>query len=316
MKGRQENTLKIENRIKELLKYEPQILSDFFYSLIDKTANTKRVYIRYISDFLKFCDNDYLNMKRSDINRYMEEIRYRTDKNGNLVENGASIRRARLAAINCFYEYLLDMEMVESNPCDRIKPPTLNQEKEVVYMTPDEIQLLKSNIKWDKRNKKWKNRDLAIISLGCSTGLRVTAISEINIEDIDFDNNSITVIEKGNKERVVYFGSNTKRTLKAWLRDREKMESKNKDAFFISQKGGRIGPRTIYDIVSKYTADFDKHITPHKMRSSCGTNLYEQTRDVYLVQQVLGHKNIANTKRYTHISTKERKHAADILDSL
>ena len=316
MSGRQENTFRIEEKIKKDLLDEPKVLTDFFYSMTNKTANTKRTYIGYVRDFLHWIGDDYIIANRNTINQYMEIIRYRTDKNGNKIENGASIRRARLAGITAFYDFLIEEEIIENNPCATVKPPTQNQDKEVVFMDSDEVGKLRNNIKWSDRPSKWRDRDMAIIMLGCSTGLRVTAISEINISDIDMENNSIKVVEKGNKERIVYFGDNTRKALVRWLRRRSTIKATNEDALFVSQKGGRLASRSIYDMITKYTADFDKHITPHKMRSTCATNLYEKTHDIYMVQAVLGHKNIANTRRYANVSVKERRNAAEILDAI
>lgn len=318
MKGRYENTITIENKIKDKLKNDIPILSDFFYWMSgdDKAANTKNVYMNYVKDFLKSIDKDYLNVNKSDVVKYMDSIKYRTNKVGVVVENSPSIRSARLSGISCFYNFLVDYGYIQSNPCINVKAPAIKQDKEIISMTPNELHELRNKIKHSNRDDKWKDRDMAIVSIGCSMGLRVTAISEINIEDVDIDNNAIKVIEKGNIERVVYFGENTKKDIIRWMRRRKKIRATNEDALFVSQKGGRLATRSIYDMITKYTADFDKHITPHKMRSTCATNLYEKTHDIYMVQAVLGHKNIANTRRYANISVKERRNAAEILDAI
>ena len=206
----------------------------------------------------------------------------------------------------------------------KIAPPKASYQKEIVALDFKEIAKIKSNIingVGNKRSltehKKWINRDLSILVLGCSTGLRVSSITEINIEDLDFVNNTISVVEKGNKRRNVMFGDNTKKILLDWLEDREEMFGDIKtNALFISRKRNRMSNRAVADMLKKFSIGVNKHITPHKMRSSCATNLYEQTGDIYLVADVLGHKNISNTMKYARISEERRIKAANILDNL
>lgn len=320
MSGRLQNANKIEISIESKLKDYPQILTNYYYSMTDNTAMTKSVYIRYISDYMDFVKdvgrdicaiNTYKEMSLNDINQYVNHIRY-SKANGELTENKESIRRARIAAVKSFYAYLLDCGIIEKNPCDRVKLPKLTQDISVVSMTEDEIQHVKETIM--KSNDKWAKRDLLIFTLGCRTGLRVTALCEIDIKDIDFKNRMITVVEKGNKKREIFIGKDTMEMIKRWIEERGDIPGC--DALFISNRLGRISQRTVERMILKYTSDLGKHITPHKMRSTCGTNLYEKTGNVYLVADQLGHKNIANTMRYTRISEQTKRNAADILDCI
>ena len=330
MTGRQEHNDIIDAKTKTKLVGQPKIIGDYYYSLTDKTSATKRNYIDFVIEFIKYLKNNSYNInklneiKPSDIHRYLEDgIRYRY-VNGNKIENSESIRCQKFFAISNFFEYLYDEGVVQANPCARVKPPRVNEEKEIIAMTPKEIKILKKNIingvggkRSITEHQKWVNRDLAIVMLGCSTGLRVTSITEINISDINFDENMITVREKGNKQRDIIVGDNTMQIIIDWIADREEMfPGIETDALFISRKRNRIAAKTIADMLAKYSVGIDKHITPHKMRSSCATNLYEKTGDIYLVQEVLGHKNIANTRRYAKISSERRAKAVAILDKL
>ena len=221
MTGRDETTRKIENKIKEELKNDPQILRDYFYSMTSNTAATEKTYIKYVRDYLKFCsqnDIDYEKATLLDINRYAQEIRFRRAKDGTMIENGESIQRSKLYAIKNFYEFLIDGEIINSNPLTRFKMPKVKNTKPVVYMNKAEINHVKSNIiMCSDVAEEWKVRNMAILSIGCNTGLRVTSISEINVEDLDFEQNCIHVTEKGNKKRVVYFGEKTKTDIINWL---------------------------------------------------------------------------------------------------
>lgn len=320
MTGRQEHNNKIEARIAERLRNAPRILKEYSYNFSGKTELTKDAYTRYVADFLAYHKRvDFTALKKKDINQYMEHLRLREDG----TERSASWRNAVLAGIRDFYQFLVDNEIMENNPCANVKPPKETGEKEIVAMTVDEIKQVQRNIMFGMGSErartlqvKWKNRDMAIVLLGCTTGLRVSAITEINVDDIDFENQTINVIEKGNKFRVINVGDKTMDALKAWKADRDAMVDDDCEAFFISKKLTRISQSAIQDIVAKYTANLGKHITPHKMRSSCATNLYEQTGDIYLVQEVLGHKNIANTRRYARVSEAKKRQAADILNGL
>lgn len=322
MTGRQEHTLKTEAQVNRRLETAPSIIKEYSYSFSGKTAQTKKVYINHIIEFSNyFKGKDLTKLNRSDINKYLEARKYYM-KDGELKEKSVSFRRVELAAIKNFYSYLEDENKIEVNPCNRIDPPRFTEEKEIVALTPSEVQTVKNNIisgcgthREDARRKKWINRDLAIVTLGCNTGLRCTAITEIDLDDIDFENNTIKVIEKGNKGRIIYVGESTMEIIKRWIEDRNKHYVRT-NALFISNRGQRITQGTISDIICKYTMNIDKHITPHKMRSSCATNLYEQTGDIYLVQEVLGHKNIANTRRYAKLSEEKKRNAANILDKL
>lgn len=323
MTGRQESNEKTDFKTKKKLESQPRILTDYYYGMTGKTAITKYNYISYNIPFLDYLKRNSIDIntpgsfgkvKPSDITRYMEEeIKY-VYKNGKKMEAAESTRAPKFYAIRNFFDFLINEGYVEHNPCANIEPPRIQDEREVVAMDPDEIAVLKGNI---PSGQKTYNRDMAIVALGCTTGLRVRSITEINMGDIDFNNGSIVVREKGNKERTIYIGRNTSELLKKWISDRRKYYSDvNTDALFISLKRNRISVNAIENMIKKYSRGINKHITPHKMRSSCATNLYEKTGDIYIVQEVLGHKNIKNTRRYAKVTDAKRRAAIEILDSI
>lgn len=325
MTGRQENDLKIENKTKMRLKNAEPIIKNYYYNFSGKTAQTADAYVRYVLEFKRFFQkSDLTKLTASDIKRYMKSIE-RREVNGELVENSASIRNAKLAAIKDFYSYLVEDRLVDYNPAASIKPPKPSALKKPVYMTPKEInhvkEVIKSSVVLNKRGgfrgKDFSNRDLAIFTLGCATGLRVGSIIEIDICDIDFQKKIIHVVEKGERERIVPVGDKTLDVIKTWITDRNNLGiSIDTNALFVSKGGKRLDRTAVYSIIKKYTSDLNKNISPHKMRSSCATNLYEQTGDIYLTQEILGHSNIANTKRYAAVSDTKLTKAATILDSL
>jgi site-specific recombinase XerD len=196
---------------------------------------------------------------------------------------------------------------------------TVPEKTTVTYMTPVEVRKVINTIKSGKgRYKKYINRDVAIVEIGCSIGLRVSAIVNIDIEDIDMENNKMYVIEKGKKGRNVYFGDNTKESILTWISDRREITGNDTGALFISKNKTRMSRDAVSDMLKSAVkeAGIEKRITPHKMRSTCAMNLYQKKGDIYLVQQQLGHKNIENTMIYAKATENQMIEAAAALDSI
>lgn len=334
MKGRLENQIKIEAKIEELLQHNDEIFQQYLLNLNTNTAKTKHQYLLSILYFFSHCNKlnprkvslqKLSSISKADIQRFLEKDKYYTATNGETrLKSPATVSR-QIAVLKSFFQFCLREGYITDDPTRDIKNPKRSNETEVTYMTPKEIGHVKDNIRGcggsntriEKIHRDWATRDLAIFTLGCTTGLRETAISEINVEDIDFKNLTITVTEKGNKDRTIYMGQNTADQIREWLRDREALlGDRESDALFISNRRTRMSVDAIAKMIKRNTKDLGKHITPHKMRSSCATNLYAQTNDIYLVKDVLGHSNIANTQRYTRQSQSKLKQAAGILDNL
>lgn len=307
MSGRQEQDNRREQWIREKLSTSPQILNDYMLSIKrKKTSSTRKAYLGYLIQYVNFMDEQGIKLtgvKPMHIDRYIDYI-----SEG----NGSGIVNAKLSAVTDLYKYMMKNKMVKSNPCSSDMKLKVDKKDTVIFMTEDEVSKIKSNATASK--VKYKNRDLCIITLGCATGLRVSAIVNIDIEDIDFNDKSITVIEKGNKKRQVLIGNNTIRTIRTWMSDREKICGNNSGALFISQKHNRIAVRTVQDMIHNASSGMEKHITPHKMRSTCAMKLYDKTGDIYLTAQQLGHANIKNTMIYAKATDERRREAAEILD--
>lgn len=329
MCAREEIDNQINERIKKIISGYPVILEKYINSMIRKTSYTKRAYAYYVTSFLdymrdvlKYDINNYDNfdiIKPMDIDEYMEYIR--VDKDGK--ENSATYRSAQLAAINGFFKFLKKNEIIKSNPCAETEIPKDDKEHEIITITDKDLKIMIANIKKgvgsDKSKstqKKWQTRDIALLRLGLSTGLRISAICGIDLNDVDFIDKSIMVTEKGKVPKRIYIGNETTKAIKEWVRDRGDMVDFTEPALFISQTGKRITPRIVQRRFQQLTEQLGKHITPHKMRATCATRLYENTGDIYIVQQQLGHKNIQNTQRYAKVSDEKKREAANILDSL
>lgn len=326
MEGRKEHEEKTIKLIECKLNKCPNYMRSFYVTLDGKSYTTKRMYINYVSDFLDFLQDYYKldindidvfsNIRPSMINSYVTQLN----------DVGESIKASRVYGIKNFFSFLVNDGYINSNPCDRVNPPKDKQVHKITSLTKEEIEIVKNNIMngvgselSKKRQKQWRTRDYAIVMLALSLGLRVTSLTEINMNDIDFENNEIKIVEKGNKERYIMFSDSIKEILNDWIEDRNWFlirGGENCDALFISSQLKRINQNTIADLITKYTYNIDKHITPHKLRSTCATNVYNATGDIYLTADILGHADLRNTKRYAAMSEERKKKAAQAMDDI
>lgn len=328
MKGREERDQKNNEWLKAKLVDAPKPLVDYMKSFARKETTTQRVYFNYLSDFLEFIGKtmnidinnyeSYTLIKKMDIDSYMNytAINKKTGK-----KCGAGIRNAKLIAVTSFFNFLVDNDIVIKNPCAKVDKIKETVEKPVTYLTIEEIENVRSRIldlhRTGEHDGPWIFRDYAIFILACTTGMRQSAIREMNIEDIDLSQKEITVTEKGNRTKKMYLSTQTCEALQRWLDVRETLlEEKECDAVFISNRRQRMGRTAIEHAVSKWTSDIDKHITPHKLRATCAMNLYEATGDIYLVAQQLGHKSIKNTQIYAKATQKKMKDTAELMDKI
>ena len=305
------------------LKELPEIFSEFYYHMYStKSYTTIESYIMYVKDFAQFVGNGritslfYKNVKPLTINRYFAQMR-NIQKNGKYHRVSDSIMATKWSALNTFFNFLETNNYISDNPVTKTERPKVQDNPEVAFLDEDEMNAILENVK-KKANYRMKNRDLAIISLGLTTGLRVSALIQIDIQDIDFENNTIRVIEKRGKVCNALFGDNVKKHLLAWLEDRKNYFPKaNTNALFVSNFNRRITKDGISVVLKKYSEGVTtKNVTPHVMRHSCATNLYEKTGDIYLCATVLNHNNVATTQRYAAISNEKKKSAVNVLDNL
>lgn len=313
MSGRKENDIKNNIWIQNKLKGQPKTLSLYMQDIAeDKTSMTRRAYLGYLLQYFEYCkenDVDIINTKPMNINAYKKHLKEQG--------NGSKMINTKLAALISYYTFLEDNDFIEKNPCDKVKKLKINEERKIISMTSNEVDELKNGILKcsNRRNKKYHNRDLAIVTLGCSTGMRISEILNIDIDDVDFERNSIRIIAKGNKSRTIYFGNNTKNVLLRWIDDRGRIiGNSNEKALFINPQHHRISSGAIREMLKKETMELDKHITPHKMRSTYAMGLYDEVKDIYLVAQGLGHSNINNTMIYAEASEERRRMAANVMD--
>ena len=311
--------IKVENRLANL----PKILTEFYNDMRGdrKSFTTIDTYTNYVISFMNYITNDnpvddfYVNVTTSMVKQYLVSLQTR-EVGGQTVQVGDDIQATRWSALNTFFEFLVDNDYIEKNPMTKTKRPKVRTEHKVTYLTQEEIQEVFQNIKAGA-GSKLLNRDLALISLFISTGLRNSALTHINIEDVDFSNNTIKVVEKGNKTRSVKFGANMRGLLLSWLKDRELYFSDAQtNALFVSQLKERISIQTIGQLVEKYTKTIKgKHITPHKLRATACTLMSTQGVPMQVIKEMVGHENIQTTTRYVGVLEQEKEKATNVLDN-
>lgn len=323
MNGRLEKEMKIEQQIMRKLQGMPHIFTDYYYALIGsgKSYATAQAYLNHVIQFVQFTfgnkiDEDfYTKVTATHINKYITSLRTKTVR-GKTVRTSDSHRTSQWSSLNSFFQFLVP-NYIAANPVANTNRPKMKDNPQVTFLTSEEINKVLDSVA-QKANNRMVNRDLCLFKIGFATGLRISAIVQINIEDLDLSHNQIKVVEKGDRDNYIIIGENVKSQIVMWLEDRKKFfGGVNSSALFVSQEGNRLSPRSVKDLVDKYTVGVvDKKVTPHVMRHSCATNLYEKTGDIYLCAKQLNHKNVATTQRYAELSKEKQKKAANILDGL
>lgn len=323
--GKMEQENKLQERIEDKLKNLPEIFTEFYNYMEadDKSYSTCLYYIEYVSDFMDYivdkndCDKDsfYKNITVQEIRAYVTSLRRRIEK-GQEVKNGDSIQGARFSAVNAFFNFLVMDDYIDTNPMNKVKRPKNKTQKEIVYLEKDEIDSIINKIK-KEANDKMIHRDIALVVLGITTGLRVSALLNINVSDINWVTNELITIEKGNKTRTIKFGDKTKSALAQWIMDRNNYFGEiETDALFISQWKQRLTREGARKLFNKYTSSIDKHVTLHTMRKSCATNAYLAGADIRTIASALGHNSIQTTMKYAAAVDDKRDAMVNSLDSM
>lgn len=258
---------------------------------------------------------------REDIEEYLDYITYYV-KDGKEYSNNERGKKRKLSALKSFYNYYFRSELIKTNPAALVPIPK-QHEKQIIRLDVDEVAVLLDQVeegeKLTKNQLKYHNktrlRDMALLTLLLGTGIRVSECVGLDINDVDFKNNGIKIRRKGGYEAVVYFGDEVAEALHDYLEKRHHVipVEGHENALFLSMQNRRITVRAVENLVKKYASNVTslKKITPHKLRSTYGTALYQETGDIYLVADVLGHKDVNTTrKHYAAIEDSNRRKAA------
>ena len=260
------------------------------------------------------------NLTRGDIEEYLEYLSL-YEKDGKEITNDERGKERKLAALRSMYNYFFQGEMIKNNPASLVPMPK-KHEKEIIRLEPNEVAILLDQVedgtKLTKKeleyHKKTKIRDVALLTLLLGTGIRVSECVGLDIQDINFDVNGIKIRRKGGYEAVIYFGDEVEMALLDYLDERKHIIAAegHENAFFLSLQNRRLSVRSVENLVKKYASRVTtlKKITPHKLRSTYGTSLYRETGDIYLVADVLGHKDVNTTRKHYAAQEDERRRRA------
>ena len=260
------------------------------------------------------------NITRIDIEEYLEYIAF-YEKDGKEITNDERGKARKLASLRSFYNYYFENEMIEKNPAALVPLPK-RHDKEIIRLEPHEVAILLDQVedgsKLTKKeleyHKKTKIRDVALLTLLLGTGIRVSECVGLNITDINFETNGLKIRRKGGNETIIYFGEEVETALLDYLEQRERIipAEGHENALFLSLQNKRLSVRSVENLVKKYASRVTslKKITPHKLRSTYGTTLYQETGDIYLVADVLGHKDVNTTRKHYAALEDERRRCA------
>lgn len=334
--------IKNDLKLREMLKNLPPVCRQYFIGIEPTTSSRTRIAYAYdLSCFFDYLihNNPLLkgnkikdipitiidSLKPSDIEEYLFYLKI-YEKDGVAHTNDERGIKRKLASLRSFYNYLYKHEVINNNPAVKVDMPKIH-DKTIVRLDNDEVSKLldevESGINLTNRQQNYhertKVRDMAILTLLLGTGIRVSECVGLNINDVDFKNNGIKVHRKGGADVVVYFGEEVRDALIEYSIERNGINAiaGHENAFFLSIQNRRITVRAVENLVKKYSKLVTnlKNITPHKLRSTYGTALYKETGDIYLVADVLGHKDVNTTrKHYAAIEDDRRRMAAQYVN--
>ena len=273
------------------------VINDFI-SYISKKNYSVNTYTSYINDlycFYIFIKKDLTKVTFEDIKDYLEHLNLKKEKT-------SSIRR-KISSLKSFYKFLYKNNYINKKdyPLTKIAYPKMEKKLPKFIYYNDLLEIINESSK-DKDGV----RDRLIIEMLYATGVRVSELINIKINDINFNNRRIIVLGKGNKERIVYYGEYAEEVLKEYMKTHER---KNHNYLFVNSKGGKLtdrGVRYIIDnIMSKLSVK--THVTPHVLRHTFATDMLNNGCDIKVVQELLGHSSLKATEIYTHVTNEHLK---------
>lgn len=320
------------DKIAELLEELPSFCSDYFIGVETRTsAQTRLKYaydLRIFFDFLckrKFRNFDVLDLTLEHLEAvthqdiefflsYLSHYRFR-DKSLSCDERA---KARKLSAVRAMFKYFFNKGMIEKDNSAKVSTPKLH-DKEIIRLDADEvsdlIDVAETGAGLSKHavgyHNKTKIRDTAILTLFLGTGIRISELVGLDNDSFDFEENSFLVTRKGGNQAILYFSDEVKYALQEYIAEKnnDPKVPETENAFFLSMQYKRINVRSVEILVKKYSKIVSplKKITPHKLRSTYGTRLYNETQDIYIVADVLGHRDVNTTKKHYAAITEENR---------
>ena len=341
---RAQSDIRRMDRLRELQKELPPLCTDFFRSIAFTTSTLTR--LAYAYDFRLFfqylhkenylfadleprmiTEDDFKKIKKRDFvgfQDYLSLYYVHDDETGisQQVQNHELGIMRKLSSLRSLFDYLFQNGHIDGNIAALITLPKIH-EKPILRLDDEEMKKLLDTAssgeglteRQKKLQKSTRSRDLAMLMVFLGTGIRVSECVGLNISDLDFESNAFIVTRKGGDQSILYFPQQVADALQEYLTHRKEIIplEGHEDALFLSLQRSRINQRSVQNMVKKYAqiaAPLKKRISPHKLRSTFGTNLYQETGDIYLVADVLGHSDVNTTRKHYAAMTDERKRQA------
>ena len=283
----------------ELEKFFQYLQSERQYS-----PHTLSNYRRDISGFILYCQQNNLTDWSGIDSQHVRDYVSRLHRNG---QSGKTLQRL-LSSLRSLFRHLLKQQKIRANPANGLRAPK-TQKKLPAVLSPDALDHL-LNL---EGNDAESLRDRAIMELFYGCGLRLSELTGLNMDDINWGEQILVVLGKGNKQRRVPFGNKARDALQNWLKQRDLLLAENETAVFISLKGKRITPRSVEAQLKKRAREkgMFQRIYPHLLRHSFASHILESSGDLRAVQELLGHANLSTTQIYTHLTTEKLKSVYD-----
>ncbi len=302
---------------------------DYTATILNKSQNTVKEYNYDLNTFLKYILYHFKMTNEKDLkqisirNMSLETVSKITLDDihsflfylTNTYNSKAATRARKVSSIRVFFNYLCNKAgLIEKNPAQNLETPKLDKRIPKYLTLDDSKKLLEVVNDMDDRNKE---RDYAIITLFLNCGMRLSELVGINIKDINFNDQKLNVIGKGNKERTIYLNSACMNAVNKYLavRPHDNVKYDSKDALFLSERRERISNRTVQYIVKQELKraglDTNKY-SVHKLRHTAATLMYKYGNvDIRALQELLGHESIATTEIYTHVDNSQIRNAVE-----
>ena len=312
----------------------PSIVDDwigYLESISEMSSNTIRSYQSDMAGFLKFIvyryqlydtslkinpqDLSSIDISKVDLDTIkkidVQDIIAYISHLDKYMDNGSATRSRKLSSLRSFFDYLHSVvKIIDIDPMSTIKGPKLSK-RLPIHLDVDNVKKLLETI-LSVENDFLRKRDYAIIITFLNTGLRLSELTSMDIKHINSDG-SINIIGKGNKERKIYLNDSTIDAINEYLSVRPNIED---DALFLSNREQRISNRAIQHMLEKYLKAAglsDKGISPHKLRHTAATLLYQYGNiDIRTLQVLLGHESVSTTQIYTHVSDEQLRQAVKL----
>ena len=327
--AKQKQKKNIEDTV-EMLKEMPGFINYYYKSnVLALSASSQHSYMYDIYNFLKWWhsslpelqEKELKEMKNEDIakvtpNDVLDYITYMRNESETFLSESTLARRC--AALNNLFTYLEQYGIIDTNPMVKVKRPKIKKDKRIIRLEDEEVERYFDSILngtgFTEHQRKYlentKQRDYTIATLLLTSGIRVSEMVGLNIEDVSFTNCRIQITRKGGKRQYIPLSDETLEVLKEYLEERKKVSPalpEDETALFLSTQNTRMTTAAVQNLIKKYAkaAGIDKPITPHKLRKTYGTNLYNKTRDIYLVANALGHDSVVTTTKHYVASDEE-----------